>query len=99
VTANQAQDALVALNLDEPGDIRWAERSFDDGVFTFTGLSFTSDEMEAPLQAERLVLAAPRLDGEIVRFDQLEVTGLSLAGAGVLLVRLWTRISGALGLG
>ena len=79
VSAAEAQDALIALNLAEPGELRWDERSFDDGVYTFTGLSFSREDMDAPLRAERLVLAAPRLEDDMVRFDRLEITGLSLS--------------------
>ncbi|MEO1038777.1 MAG: hypothetical protein AAFX09_04470 [Pseudomonadota bacterium] len=78
VTEAQAGSALAAMNLAEPGRISWADRSFADGAFTFTDLTFTDADLDAPITAQSLVLSAPRLEEDGVRFDRLEILGLGL---------------------
>ncbi|WP_420430546.1 hypothetical protein [Hyphobacterium sp.] len=77
-----AASALEALHLSQSGEgaVSWDSRSFDDGVYTFTGVVFEMDDddddeadedggdgvdIEADeVQADTMTLAAPRFDAD-----------------------------------
>ncbi|PWE18231.1 hypothetical protein DDZ18_01070 [Marinicauda salina] len=73
VSAAEAEAGLAAMGLAEPGRASWDERSFADGTYTFSGFTFETEEADAPLTVETLVLSAPRVEDEMVMFDRLEL--------------------------
>jgi hypothetical protein len=62
VSAEEAQLALAAFGLDEPGRVSWENRTEDDGVYTFTNLTVRDDD--GTLTAATMTLAQPRLSDE-----------------------------------
>lgn len=99
VSQDEAQAGLAALNLADNPEISWGERSFEDGVYTFSELAFTpEDKAGEGFTVEQLVLAAPRVDEEgHVAFDRLEVLGLTggeTAGEQVRVARLFVDYPG-----
>lgn len=79
ITQDQGEAGLAALNLADNPQISWGERSFEDGVFTFSELAFTPEgEAGEAFTIEQFSLAAPRVndDGQ-VEFDRLEALGLN----------------------
>lgn len=81
ISEEQGLAGLASLNLSEPGDLTWDNRTFAEGVFTFSGLVFSpegADEGEE-LNIAELNVAAPRVDdaGNVL-IDQIEAIGFSL---------------------
>lgn len=87
-----AASALGALHLAESGDgaVSWDSRSFDDGVYTFTGVVFDVDDDETEeddgddepdeVRAETMTLAAPRFDADgNVIFDRLAINAITMS--------------------
>jgi hypothetical protein len=70
VTEAEAQSGLAALGLEEPGVANWESREYDDGVYTFTGFTLDRDE-GASQQADRLIVAAPRVEDGGPAFDRM----------------------------
>ena len=91
ITQEQGTEGLDALNLTDNAQVSWAERSYEDGVFTFSELVFAPEGEKAGTETvtvEQLVLTAPRVDEDgHARFDSLEALGLH-AGEGEEQVRL-----------
>ncbi|WP_421784847.1 hypothetical protein [Hyphobacterium sp.] len=96
VDEETAASALAALHLAESGEgtVSWDSRSFEDGVYTFTGVVFQLDDdedaatremngLEAEPEvalAEVMTLAAPRFDanGNVI-FDQLDIRDITVS--------------------
>lgn len=79
VTEEQAQSGLAALGLEDNPRVEWDDRDFDDGVYTFTNFRFLPDTGEGPMQADSLVIAAPRVEAGGPVFDGLSMDNLSLS--------------------
>ncbi|WP_375283704.1 hypothetical protein [Marinicauda pacifica] len=79
VTLSQAEDGLAALNLVANEALSWEEQSFEDGVYTFTNLTYApADAEERGFTIEELVIAAPRVtEAGHVAFDRLNATGIA----------------------
>jgi len=72
VSASDIDAALERLNLAEPGVFNWDGKSVDGSVVTITNLSLADGE-GAEGSIGELVIAAPRLDGEVVMFDSVSI--------------------------
>ena len=59
VTEEQAQSALSAFGLDEPGRASWSERRFERGGYVFT--DFAMDLETGRMRADELVLTGPQI--------------------------------------
>lgn len=79
ITQEQGQSGLAALNLADNPQISWGERSFQDGVFTFSELAFTPEgETGEAFTIEQFTIAAPRVgDDGNARFDRIEALGMN----------------------
>lgn len=80
ITEAEGLDGLASFNLADPDQLTWDSRTFEDGVFTFTGLVFTPDDGEEAesVNIAELKIAAPRIgDDGTVLVDQMDLSGLT----------------------
>lgn len=77
VSSSDIDAALARLNLGEPGVFSWEEKTVDGSVVTFTNLTLEAENGPAGTIGE-FVIAAPRLDGDVVMFDRVSASNAVL---------------------